>query len=601
VGGTTVVETRHAGAPGTAESAFAEPAPLPGRSRTQAWRWGGLGIGILAAAALLITLFIPRKSVEAPLILVTGYEPVALGSSYPALGDILADWVAFSLGSTGRVQVVDGSTRIHTLLHLRDEGIEEHTRRVQMLAHETGARWLLTGEYFRSGDSLAVVTRVSHADSDDVVHSFRTATHTSEDPSALVDRVARQALEWVHASAGSGRGTSSPDGSSTPGYDAYVTYLTGAQHWVEGDRHLADPLFRNALIADPRLAEPMAWLIGALDPTWPWQWRDSLAESLASRAAVLPPADRALLGWWQARRGEDPAEALAAARAWVSAAPASSDAKWWTAEVAVELGQSEAAAELFEQVRAGIDRISAGVTRSAVSRSGSWAFHEVGDYPAELAWLSQFEAEPYVGVSACQRAVAVRALMEPDLDFDEAASRCASESSAGSTLLAARLRLDAARELRAHGALGHAHRLANEAILEYESALGNALPPLQAATYWGFLGELRLLIGDWSGSREAFTQAIALGGDLFRRRLGGLGVALALSGERAESEMVLDSLRARVDQPWGYEQAQILASLGQHAEANAILAGLSPRIYRAGRLRYDVAFDGLRSASGAPR
>src|SRR5690606_3357802 len=127
---------------------------------------------------------------------------------------------------------------------------------------------------------------------------------------------------------------------------------------------------------------------------------------------------------------------------------------------------------------------------------------------------SQFEAEPYVGMPACQRAVAVRALMEPELDFDEAASRCASESPAGNNLLAARLRLAAARELRAHGALGHAHRLANEAILEYEGALGNALPPRQAATYWGYLGELRLLIGDWSGSRQAFAQAIALGGDL---------------------------------------------------------------------------------------
>ncbi len=558
-------------------------------------------MGILAAAALLITIFLPRKSVEIPLILVAGYEPVAMGSSYPALGDILADWVACSLGSTEQVHVVDGSTRIHTLLHLRDEGIEDHTRRVQRLARETGARWLLTGEYFRAGDSLAVVTTISHAIADTAIHRFRTATHASEDASTLVDRVARQALEWVHASIGSGRGAPPPRDIHPPTYDAYVTYLTGARHWVEGTRHLADPLFRSALLADPRLAGPMAWLIGALDPTWPWKWRDSLAESLAPRAADLPPADRALLGWWQARRGEDRAEALEAARAWVSAAPASSDAKWWTATVAVELGQAEAAAEMFDQMRAGTERLSAGVSRYAVSQGGAWAFHEVGDYPAELAWLDLFDLGDVVGLYACQRTVSVRALMEPDLDFEEAASQCALESPAGNNLLAARLRLDAARELRAHGALGHAHRLANEAIIAYESALGNALPPRQAATYWGHLGDLRLLTGDWLGSREAFTQAVDLGGDLSRRRLGGLGVALALSGEPAESERVLERLRARADQPWEYEQAQILASLGQNAEANAILAGLSPRLYRAGQLRYEVAFDGLRSANGPPR
>ncbi len=594
-------EIPHFSSPETADIAPAQPAPNPGRRQRRAWRWTGLGLGIIATAALLLTFPFPGSEDEPPLILVTGYEPAGLGSSHPALGNVLADWLAFRLGGSGRVQVLDGSTRIHALLGSRNDGNDNPTDRARMLARETGARWLLTGEYFQVGDSFTVVTRVSDAGSEVVVHSFRTAAHASEGPSILVDLVARHALAWVLASTGSGRTPRPSRATQPPDYGAYIRYLTGAQLWVDGKGYLSDPHFRSALAADPSLAGPMAWLIGSLDPARTWLWRDSLAELLTGREAILPPADRALLGWWLARRGEDPAQALEAARAWVSAAPMSADAKWWTAQVAVEMGQAEVAVELLEQLRPGLDKLSGGVYRGAVMESGAWAFHEVGDYPAELAWLDQFRAEPLIWMLGCRRAVSARALMEPDLDFDEAANECASEVPLLNNLLPASLRMAAATELRAHGALEQANQIANEAIVQYQGAIGNQTPPREAAGYWGSVGALRLLTGDWQGSREAFSQAIALGADS-PRRWGGLGVAYALSGQVAESERMLDSLRRRGDQPSAYQQARIHASLGHTAEANAIIDGLRPaRIPTRTRLRYDVAFDGMRDASGTPR
>ncbi len=593
-------EIPHVSPPETAGIAPAQPAP-PARGRRRAWRWGALGLGIIATASLLLTFSSPRNEDEPPLILVTSYEPVGLGASYPVLGDILADWVAFSLGSSGRAQVLDGSTRIHTLLGFREDGNEDRTHQAWMLAQETGARWLLSGEYFQVGDSFTVVTRVHDAGSELVVHSFRTATHASEDPAILVDLVARHASEWVRATTGSGRPPGPPDDIQSPGYGAYISYLAGAQLWVDGKGSLSDPHFRKALAADPRLAGPMAWLIGALDPTRPWQWRDSLAESLASRAAMLPHADRALLGWWQARRGEDPAQALEAARGWIRAAPASADAKWWAALVAAEMGQAEAAAELFEQLRPGFDRLTSGVAPSVVMETGAWAFHEVGDYPAELAWIDRFAADRFAGPRGCRRAVSIRALMEPDLDFDAAASRCVSESLSSAIPRSASLRLAAATELRAHGALERANRIAHEAILQYEASIGNEPSPIWASIHWGNLGRLRLLTGDWVGSWAAFSRAIAREGRA-PRMWGELGVALALSGQIAESERLLDSLRTRSDEVSAYEQARIHASLGRTDEATAILERLTPRrLPVRARLRYDVAFDGMRDASGTPR
>jgi tetratricopeptide (TPR) repeat protein len=343
----------------------------------------------------------------------------------------------------------------------------------------------------------------------------------------------------------------------------------------------------------------MAWLIGALDPARTWLWRDTLAELLTSRQAILPRSDQPLLGWWQARRGEDAAQALEAARAWMSAAPASADAKWWAASVAVEMGQAEAAAELFEQLRPGFDRLSGGIVPSALMDAGAWAFHEVGDYPAELAWIDRFAADRFAGPFGCRRAVAVRALMESEIDFDAAASECSSESSTPAALRSASLRLGAATELRAHGALVQARRIANEAIIQYESAIRTELPPHQASWYWQRLGDLKLLTGDWSGAREAFRHAIALQ-EQVPWAWGGLGVALARSGEVAETETVLDRLRTRSDQLSAYEQARIHASLGRADSAAAIL-GLLPsggpsRVKS--RLRHDVAFDGMRSGGG---
>ncbi|MFN2315369.1 MAG: tetratricopeptide repeat protein [Gemmatimonadales bacterium] len=596
-----MVEPSHFTAPANTRTPSPQPAPP---EAGLGWRWGALGLGVIITAALLAIFASPRNDDQPPLILVAAYQPVAHESSHPALGIILADWVAFSLGRTGRVEVLDGSTRIHTLLRSRSDTNEDHTHRARILARETGARWLLTGDYFQIGDSLAVVTRVTDAGSGEVLHSFRTATLASEYPATLLDLVLRDALNWMLERGGSSTASQPPPDTQAPALEAYVTYLTAAQHWVGGARHLADPLFKDALAADPRLAGPMAWLVGALDPTWPWQWRDSLAESLAGREVILPDADRVLLNWWQARRGEDATQALDAARASVRAAPASSDAKYWAALVAVEMGDAATAAELFAQVRTGFDRLSAGVNPSTLLQTGAWAFHEIGDYPAELAWLDLFSAETLAGMSACRRAVSVRALMQPDLDFDAAASRCRSESPDSLGTLPARLRLDAATELRAHGALGHADRIAREAIILYERATANEPSPVWvAATYWGNLGHLRLLTGDWPGSREAFARALALEGEQGGSRWWGwLGVAHARAGEVAESERVLDRLQSADIPGLAFEQARIHASLGRIEEANAILDRLPPGRFSARtRVLHDVAFDGMRPASGAPR
>ena len=234
------------------------PVPLAPRSRGRdaapascgdAARRVAAWMAALGAVAVLAVVCVPRgakhqRSVTPrPRVLVAVFDNRTGDATLQSLGRMTQDWLAqgilrTQLGGRG------GSARGVRAGPAADVPVDPVT-----LAHRTGAAMVISGSYYRTGDTLFVQAAVTDAHTGRIVRVVGPILSSVRAPVAALDELrsrvmtALAAAVDVHALQDLGRG-------EPPPFDAYRDYVDGWDAYWHGDGPRAKALFLRAARRD---------------------------------------------------------------------------------------------------------------------------------------------------------------------------------------------------------------------------------------------------------------------------------------------------------------------------------------------------------------
>jgi DNA-binding SARP family transcriptional activator/tetratricopeptide (TPR) repeat protein/TolB-like protein len=455
------------------------------------------------------------------------------------LGRVAADWIAQGLNHTGLVEVVPAVTAMRYAQGL-DVALEAPPAVVnRMLAEETGAGILVSGSYYREGDSLIIQARITDARSGRLHRGIEPIRGPAREPMAAVEQLRQRTIGALASLIDPRLALWSSSASQPPSYQAYQLYADGLDEFfrVEPESfRRAAVLFREAASLDSGFTAPLIWATFAHMNVDEFAAADSLARTLELSRATLPAWDRAVLAYQQASIRGDIASAYNAAQRVVDLAP-QSEWRFLLAQSAIGVNRPREALRVLRAVDPDRGWIRSWPAYWIVLSTGE---HFSGEYAAELATLRRGRVRhpQQRMLSVFQlRALGATGDLEQGLAFAD--SLAASRSDA---MLPLDAYLMLARELRTHGRARDAVRAA-ERGLTVASVTG--VPGFQRARYVHAL--LLMEAERWD---DVYTVAAGLpqpgpGG----ANAGVLGVAAVRLGRHAEVELALQALQRTSEQP----------------------------------------------------
>jgi DNA-binding SARP family transcriptional activator/tetratricopeptide (TPR) repeat protein/TolB-like protein len=548
------------------------------------WRWWGR-VGLAAAAVLAVTVgatlfaigperratlatlvtrpgatLVPNRIVVAPLANRTGDSTLA------SIGDMAADWIARGLTRTAQFEVVDPRTawmtaklvdRIPRLLRPGEAAIA--------IAEETGSGLVVSGSYYRAGDSLRFEVQITDVASHNLSRVLDPVSAPIGEPASALPTLARRTVATVATAAdtlsvGLAAGLSQP-----PSQQAYEEVSRAWESFWRGDTtdlfaRTARARSFDAEYMPPRLMEAY---VRSLQGQWPAV--DSIVREVDEQRARLTPVESAILDGLHANlRGDRPGR-VRAARDLARLTPGSFEGYTLLAEMALAVNDPHQALEALSQV----DPDRGLLLLSPIYwQTSARALHQLGRYRDELTvarrGVRKFPDDlgPHVAlvrvlaalgrVDELEAELARPLATGPEPGFDE-----------GYRLLAA------AAELRTHG---HAE----DAIRILQPAFASPPPPAAAGSVDGerIVADLFYEAGQWADAGRRYGEVLARHpADM--ESLIGVGASAAHLGDRAEATRVAELL-AHWTQPFPlgrntYGLARITAVSGDSTRAIALL------------------------------
>ena len=330
-----------------------------------------------------------RRVVVAPLENLTG------DSTLTPFGDLAADWVAQGLMRTGQFEVVDPRTAAVAARIV--EGIPRLLRagdRAVALAEETGAASVIGGAYYREGDSIRIVVRVTETASGRLLRTLAPIVGPAAGLSRLVDTLGRRAVAALVSAADTVSAGLAAGLGEAPSYDAYVET---SRAWESFYRDDSADVFRRidrAVASDSTYMPPLLMRAYVQTRYVDWAGADSTLSRVRARRALLTPTEASILDIIEADIAGDLPARLEAARALTRLAPASTEGFTLAADVAARLNRPREALSLLGKVdpERGLLLIAAYYWYTT-----TLSLHALGDYEGEVVaarrGLRQFPAD----------------------------------------------------------------------------------------------------------------------------------------------------------------------------------------------------------------
>ena len=203
-----------------------------------------------------------------------------------SLGRMAQDWIAQGLLRTELVDVVDPRA-VYVQTHLVGGGAADPAT----LARHTGATVLVSGSYFRTGDTLFFDAAVTNARTGRVAGVVGPILSSARNPVAGLDELRSRVMSAV-ATAVEVRATMDIRGPEVPPFDVYRDYVDGWDAFWHGDGRQAEALFLRAAHGDTVFTP--AVLAAAM--TGSNRNHCSLSDSLARVLATRSPRSTARTG-----------------------------------------------------------------------------------------------------------------------------------------------------------------------------------------------------------------------------------------------------------------------------------------------------------------
>ncbi len=525
---------------------------------------------------------------------------------------MVADWVTQGLARTGLVEVVPSravmaSARApegHGAGHLDAGGIRS-------LGKETGAGTVVSGAYYRQGDSIRFQLQISDAQDGKVLRALDPTTGPLTKPLAAVEMVRQRVMAALATLFDPRLSEWATTASQPPSFESYQEFVEGLDRLVQSDWRGAIGHFERAAAGDSTFRVPLIFAAAMYLNLGEFAAADSIAHAVERAPGRLAPLDRRYLAWVLAQARGDREGALQTSREMAVLAPGS-EALYLVAQDAMALNRPREAAAAFTEL--GPER---GFFRGwhVYWNDLTTVRHTLGDHHRELK--EALEGRKRFPDLLATLAIEVRALAALGRTAD-----VGQRLAAGETLprqpgwTPADVALLAGLELRAHGHPAAAQEALDRAIrwLEKrspeESQMAGHRYSLALAYYLaGRLEEAqrgfeRLAAGASGVQPDSFPlQWVAASmGDLPDRvnYLGYLGAIAARRGNRDEALKMARALQG-TDRPYLFGrhtmwQARIQALLGDRDSPIALIREAFGRGFpHAHSLHTDPAFQSLRS------
>jgi DNA-binding SARP family transcriptional activator/tetratricopeptide (TPR) repeat protein len=555
------------------------PAVSPS-SPTRFWvRRRTLGVGLMVAAAAAVVAVVARitsrPTLDARRVVIASFDNRTGDSTLDDLGRVAADVITEQVARAGFVNVVDPATALASSRHVRSVGtLEDRGAALQLLANTTHARLVVTGSYFRDGDSLVAQARMTDATTNDVLAATEPVRAPLGQPELLIQPL-RQRVMGALALRVDKRLSTLVESGRTPTYEAYRSFVAGLDVFTSGRFRAAAPYFHRAYTLDTTFIEPLIWEAMAVQTSPKLR---VIVGILEQRRAELSELNRYALDYNRALLSDNLETALPAAQSAARLAPGS----FWMLNVATLLfrfGRIREAVDVWSTIQ----REGGWLTRfPAVWYGYVWALHDAGLHRQELDRVREARAM-FPEAIDLQQAEAIALAVNGK--WDELNRRLDSLERQAPLAVAT-----VASELRVHGDRDHADAMTRRCL-----RLSNSPPPIgvSVADFRGERAQLLYDCGQWSAaarlldSLQSDPQQPPPQHALWVRAL---AISNARLGDRTRAAAVLDSL-AKDSSAFGngvrfYDAARLAALLGDRARAVALLQPL--RTYPGYWLHYNA-------------
>ncbi len=520
-----------------------------------------------ARAALLTLIRRPAAVVVAGRVLVAPLENQTGDTTLDALGAMAADWIGQGLSSVPGVEVIDPRTALATSdvvqripwpLRGRDHA--------QAMAQELGAATLVSGAFYREGDSLLFQVRITDLLHGRVVRALAPVRASRVAPSRALADLERRVAGSLAMASDSTAGTRAGSLSEPPSLEAYQEVYRGVEAYFRGDDSSQYAHFEHAARLDTTYTTPLVFLAFARTYNDQYGIADTVVRRAERLGDRLAPAERALLDHVEAMLRGQRVDAVRAATRFTALMPGSQESPLLLASVALSALKPRLALQALARVDP--DR---GLNLAAPFywMYESEAAAQLGDWRRSLA-MAQAGLRRFPEADGIYKLTA-RALARLGR-VDEMEQTIASVPAPRDPVVTqARLAATIWAELRASG-----HRDAADLLVERYASLLDAVKDDTARETRYARGLVLLRAGRPLEARAIFAALAPRDtGDNRLRDLAQLGITAAKLGDRQgalEAERMLAAANPRYERGTPkLLQAEIAAALGERDRAVQLL------------------------------
>ncbi len=527
----------------------------------------GIAIGAAGVAILAVLGGVLLRQSGTPLVdnrvMVAVFENETGDASLDAVGKIVADVLARGLQETRVVEIVDPRAALSTGSTTDGAGGVAAAR---ALAQQLGAGTVVTGEYFRLGDSLRFQAQVMETGSGRILESLDPVAAAVENPMEGVELLNQRVMAAVAT-------MYSPDmaGMATvltlpTSYDAYREFITGMElisqnDWPTALRHFESGWSEDSTFAIAAIMAAFThYLLG--NPAS----ADSIVSSLGDVRPRLMEGERHMMDWLEAiLRGDNAAGYNAIRRASVLS---TTDVgfQWVTGYTAIDINRPRDGLQFIKELDPQASLFS-GV--DWLWRELTGAHHMLGEHEEELEAArrgrEQFPDRLDVFRYEAWALVALGRLDDVMRLMDEALAMPVLRTPGFGALTPAGVLTVTALALRAHGHEEQATALLDRAVAWYQARPGE---------WRGSLAQTFRSAGQWEEARELYRELAERSPAAYGNR-GVLGIIAARLSEREEA-LRIDEYLAGIDRPYTFGgptlwRARIAAVLGEQERAVNLL------------------------------
>jgi tetratricopeptide (TPR) repeat protein len=505
---------------------------------------------LIGGAATTLWLRARTPALAAERVVVAPFENATGDPALDPLGRMAADWITQGLARTGIVEAVSSSVASST----------------RSLAEDSGAGTVVSGAYYRQGDTLRFLARVTDGRNGKILRAVDPVAGPAARPEALVETL-RQRITAVLAVLLNPRLESYASVTSEPpSMHAYEEYTAGEEAFVRREFQDATAHYLQAAALDSSYTLPVLqaavsyWYLGRSARA------ESLLEIVRRQGEHLAPLDRLRLTSLTARLHGDLRGDYQAVSELVRLAPRSG---WSYAQAsgALRLGRAREAVRILS----GVDPERGWYK----GWSGYWtvlaaARHMLGDHATELSDALRGRRQYPEVLSVLVAEVRALAALGRMQELDEALRESATLSPEPGLTAGDAMRI-AAAELDAHGHAKEARGVLDRALAWYRAR------PVEEADLEvvraGFASCLYMAT-QWQQSRSMYERLVAE----FPENLdyqAGIGLCEAGQNDRPNAQALVTRMRGisgpYVNGAQTFAAARIASALGEQETATTLL------------------------------